>query len=180
MEENMKIEAAAVRFATFLTGLCLILVFSQCERFPSNPSLGNSGSPWVEIRHVATEYTANPVTVNGLAADKVNLLTFEILANDFETRALEVFGRVILEGPPYEREHRLHFRTDVLLQKESESCQCLDYIQPELPYQIVRAQFPTNEYSPFMGSQGKVKEVIITDAVAIDANGNMMHIRFKP
>lgn len=149
-----------------------IILFTQCEKFPSNPEDNPEESPWVEIRHVATEYVNTQTSVTGLAAKKVNLLKFEIQANYFEAAALEVFGRVVLEGPPYEREHNLYFRTDKLLQLEAGNCICLDNIQPESPYEIIRSKFPTNEYSPFQGDQGKVKEVIITHVVAYDTQGN--------
>jgi hypothetical protein len=93
----------------FTFSLLIMFVISQCSSFPSNPNDSSSVEKWVEIKHVQTEYITTETSVSGLAADKVNLLSFEIQANNFDAAALEVYGRVILEGPPYGREHNLHY-----------------------------------------------------------------------
>ena len=175
-----------LKCATTLSKVCLltfslliVFVISQCSSFPSNPDNGSSVEKWVEIKHVQTEYITTETSVSGLAADKVNLLSFEIQANNFDAAALEVYGRLILEGPPYDREHNLHFRTDKLLQTEAVSGICVQEIQSDLPYLLVRSKFPTNEYSPFSGDQGKVMQIIVTNVIAYDANGTSKDVAFK-
>jgi hypothetical protein len=158
--------------------LMLTLLLSQCEQLPTNPVPGKSDLQTVTINHVGTDYVAAQTTMEGLATSKVNMLTFEIQTHNFEARALDIFGRVILDGPPYEREQSLHFRTDILLQKENEVCICLDELISHKSYRIIRSQFPTNEYSPFIGDQGKVREVIISHVTAIDADGQEISIPF--
>ncbi|MBN2103469.1 hypothetical protein JW835_05440 [bacterium] len=162
----------------FFLGIFVLFCISQCEQFPSNPENMSTESESVQIQHVNTDYITTETTLSGLATKKVNLLTFKIRANNFEAEALEIFGRVILEGPPFEREHNLHFRTDQLLQQEDGSCACFETIQAGLPYQLIRSKFPTNEYSPFCGDQGKVKCVIITNVIAYHADGESNCIPF--
>ena len=169
-----------LRKAFLLTfSLPIMFIISQCSSFPSNPDDGSSVEKWVEIKHIQTEYINTETSVSGLAADKVNLLSFEIQANNFDAAALEVYGRVILEGPPYDREHNLHFRTDKLLQTEAVTSTCIQNIQSDLPYLLVRSKYPTNEYSPFSGDQGKVMEVIVTNVIAYDGNGTAKDVAFK-
>jgi hypothetical protein len=163
----------------FTFSLLIMFVISQCSSFPSNPNDSSSVEKWVEIKHVQTEYITTETSVSGLAADKVNLLSFEIQANNFDAAALEVYGRVILEGPPYGREHNLHFRTDKLLQTEAVTGVCIQTIQSDLPYLLVRSKYPTNEYSPFSGDQGKVVEVELTNVIAYDADGNAKDVPFN-
>jgi len=176
----LKRSSISKKIISFTLSVLLLVLIASCEKFPSNPEKDGVGSGWVQIQHVDTDYITTQTTLSGLAAKKVNLLTFEIQANHFDAQALEVFGRVILEGPPYEREHNLHFRTDQLLQQEDGSGDCYDNIHAELPYQLVRSKFPTNEYSPFIGDQGKVKQVIITNVIAYDSHGNAVNIPVEP
>ncbi len=164
-----------------MLGFSLIFIISSCEKFPSNPDKNDNQARWVDVQHVGTEYITTETAVDGLAAKKVNLLSFQIEANHFEASAIEVFGRVILEGPPFEREHNLHFRTDKLLQVEDDGSEiCLHEIRPESPVNLVRSKFPTNEYSPFIGNQGKVIDVIITNVIAYDSEGKAMDIPLCP
>jgi len=164
----------------FTLGIFILFCISRCEQFPSNPENISSESKSVQVQHVCTDYITTEASLSGLATKKVNLLTFEIQANHFEAEALEIFGRVILEGPPFEREHNLHFRTDQLLQDEDGSCTCFETIHSGQPYQLIRSKFPTNEYSPFYGNQGKVEQVIITNVIAYNAEGESICIPFVP
>jgi hypothetical protein len=162
----------------FLLAFVALILINACENFPTNPAKNSEQEMWVDISHVDTDYIATDVTVDGLAAEKVNKLLFEIKANNFEATALEVFGRVTMEGPPHDREHNLYFRTDKLLQMEDSSSSILNQVTSGTAFQLIRSKFPTNEYSPFTGIQGMVKSVVITNVIA-HIDGEEVNIPFQ-
>jgi hypothetical protein len=56
----------------------------------------------------------------------------------------------------------------------------LSKLQPDSSYLLVRAKFPTNDYFPFSGSQGKIKQVEWTEAWACDETGERVPIKIDP
>ena len=155
------------------------LLIIACEQFPSNPSKLDL-SERVYIEHRDTEYVPAETTIEGIAATKVNVLSFEIRTENIESTALEFYGRAMLDGPPGYQEHSIHFRTDSLFL----SVEGMEYtfnklvsLEPGSTYTIVRPKFPTNEYAPFEGTQGMVREITITQVWAYDQDGEKHSIR---
>ena len=155
--------------------LCVALTLVACEHFPLNPSKEPLPSKVATIGHVLTEYVSAQAPIDGIAADKVNVLYFNLRVDNFKPVAVEFYGRAILEGPPGNNEHSIHFRTDTINLTPVESpyhFNILNSIDPGVTYSLLRAKFPTNEYAPFEGDQGKVTLLTITEAWAFDEGGN--------
>lgn len=151
------------------------MVGSACEHFPLNPSREPLPEKTASIEHVRTEYVSAQAPSEGIAADKVNVLYFDIRVDNFKPVAVEFYGRAILEGPPGTNEHSIHFRTDSITLTPVATpydFNILNSIDPGVTYSLLRAKFPTNEYAPFEGNQGKVTLLTITEAWAFDEDGN--------
>ena len=151
-----------------IIGMLLVLVVA-CERYPANPPKDLPEAPAVEIAHLHTEYVEVDTTINGIASDKVNVLSFYIKALNFTARSLELYGRAAMAGPPDSVEHVIHFKTDDLsydLNGTGYEFNILDYVNSESSYILVRPKFPSNDYSPFEGIQGKIESLTITEAVS--------------
>lgn len=158
----------------------LIFIFTiGCEKFPSNPPKISQKPKTVFIKYLGTKYVpANP-PAEGLVATKVNVLFFKIKIKNFETKALEFYGEAVIQGPPDSRNHFLYFKTDTILVNPEETgyiFNTFETVVPESTYTLVRAKFPTNEYSPFEGTQGKIENVTITDVFAYDENGKKFSV----
>lgn len=146
---------------------------SGCSDFPTNPAKEPPPEPEVVIRHVQTEYIVVTETGSDLITNKINVLTFEILPQNIECKALEFCGRATLCGPPVEQEHVIHFRTDQAMdQNEGMTIHpnIVERIQSGSPITLFRIKYPTNEYAPFEGDQGKIQRLEIEDVWSIDAD----------
>lgn len=157
----------------------MTIVLMACERFPNNPPLPGPEEQ-VQIQHLGTEYLNSNSPEPGLVADKVNVLTFEIKSN-VSADAFEILGRAVMEGPPEDQEHVIHFRTDQVL-CSVEGCEVrfntIGGIVTGDIHQLIRPKFPTNEYAPFRGSQGKIKSIEIIEIWALDDEGSRAQITF--
>ena len=154
--------------------LFVSVLFVVCDKFPANPSLHMGDALLVYVNHIGTDYVDVEPPGEGIVANKVNVLSFHIQTAYCRPVALEVFGRAVLEGPPGSQEHAIHFRTDTLfieIDDAEYTFNILDHIDPGLTYTLVRPKFPTNEYTPFEGTQGMVKEVTITEVWAVYPDG---------
>ena len=160
------------------SALCLsVILFLNCSKLPFGP--GIRLEPSAVIEHLGTEYVDADSTVNGLITTKVNILSFGIKSVNFRPKALEFYGRAIIHGPPENRVYAIHFRTDSVALNSTIAgftFNIEEWIDPGSTYTLIRPKFPTNEYSPFQGLQGKVKEVSITEAWAFDENGNRFSV----
>ena len=157
----------------------MMLLAVACERFPANPPKDFPAEPVVHIQHLDTEYVTVDTTINGIAADKVNVLTFYIKAENLMANALEFYGLVVFAGPPDSIEHVVHFRTDDLsyeLNGTGYNFNILEWVRSESSYILVRPKFPTNEYSPFEGVQGKIESLTITEVWAYPENGEKVSV----
>jgi hypothetical protein len=145
-----------------------------CDRYPPNPVRVPSNLFGVSIQHVDTDYISVQPPADGMVSTKVNVLSFRIVVKNLEVSALEFYGRAVMDGPPENRIHAVHFRTDSLgLKPDSTDYQfnLLQEIQPESVYVIVRPQYPTNEYSPFDDDRGKIISIEIDEVWAYQKNG---------
>ena len=161
-----------------ITSLLFVLLVFACSKSPTDPG-PYGGRETVIIEHLGTEYVETDPPANGLITTKVNVLSFRIRAENFHPTALEFYGRAILEGPPWNREHALYFRTDSLImnvQINGFSFNTTQSIEPGSTYTLIRPKFPTNEYSPFEGIQGKVQQVTIIEAWAINDHGDRFSV----
>ncbi len=161
-----------------ITSLLLALLVFACSKTPTEPGLYR-GRETVIIQHLGTEYVETEPPASGLITTKVNVLSFRIRAENFHPMAVEFYGRAILEGPPWNREHALYFRTDSLImnvQINGFSFNTAQSIEPGSTYTLIRPKFPTNEYTPFEGIQGKVQQVTITEAWAINDRGDRFSV----
>lgn len=160
----------------------IFILFISCEKFPSNPSGEPAPTESVYIEHVSTEYVSTEPPGDLLTATKVNVLVFTIRADYFTPISLEIYGRALMDGPPESREHSIHFRTDSLIFNPAETgytFNTLEALQAGSSYTLVRPKFPTNEYSPFQGTQGMVEELSVTEVWAYDAAGNKFPVDFE-
>ncbi|MCK5148862.1 hypothetical protein KAR48_19060 [bacterium] len=157
-----------------LTFILLALVVMGCERFPTNVGDLESDEPLLSIDHLSTEYMTTATDMEGIISDKINILTFRVMAENCKLSVVEFIGTVTLNGPPGSAEQAIRFRTDKLytvisgleipLEEITEILQGQEYI-------FKRPVFPTNEYSPFENEQGMVKTVNITEIWAYDTTG---------
>ena len=159
---------------------CVSVLVLSCGRFPSNPAEPESVKT-VFIEHRGTEYVPASSSVEGIAATKVNVLSFDIRAENFVPKTLEFYGVVILDGPPEYREHSLYFLTDTVFvhpEGTGYTFNTLDRIEQGKSYTLIRPKFPTNEYSPFEDTQGMVTELAITEVWAADESGQKFSVAF--
>ena len=158
----------------YATPFLLFFLFVSCERFPSNPPKTPLNLKIVFVEHLSTDYVPADLPVEGIAATKVNVLSFSLRAENFMPKALEFFGTALIEGPPECRKHSVYFKTDTIFihpEGTEYSFNTLEWIESGRTYTLVRPKFPTNEYSPFQGTQGMVTELTITEVWAIDGEG---------
>jgi len=174
----------ALRENTIMKTMAIFLVLFflvGCEFFPSNPQDKVQNLETVYIEHCKTDYVSTEPPMDGVVATKVNVLTFQMRVKNFKPRALEFYGRAILDGPPESREHALCFRTDSvsLIPKDTGYIfNKLEEIDSESTYTLIRPKFPTNEYSPFCGTQGKVLKITITEVWAFNENYERFSVAF--
>jgi hypothetical protein len=163
--------------------LCMTIFLAACERFPTNPSGETATEPSLSIVSVKVQYLPLAKEVDGLIAKKMNVVTIGFRAEGLppNVQAVELCGSAVLQGPPDNQEHDLHFRTD-RMDAENEQpgmgWNLIQSVQPDTVYTLVRCKLPMNEYAPFEGNQGKVLRVKVKQAWAVDGNGNKttMHI----
>ena len=154
--------------------LCSLLLF--CDEYPPNPEDVKPVLNGVFIQHTETDYIPVNPPAEGMMATKVNVLSFRFVVKEIEVKALEFYGRAIVAGPPEDRIHAVHFRTDSLgLIPEGTVYQfnVINKIEPESTYIIVRPQYPTNEYSPFTDDRGKIVSIEINEAWAYREDGTV-------
>ena len=157
----------------------LVILITACENFPTNPLKDGEDVITVNIEHINTAYVETETPVEGIASDKVNILSFQFKVENFNPKAIEFFGIVVFDGPPEQEEHALHFRTDTLsydLDIVGYEFNTLNCIESEAIYTLNRPKYPTNNYSPFEGDQGKIIEITFTEIWAIDQNDEQIPV----
>lgn len=167
----------AIRF--FLLALLLV----GCNSFPTNTVDLEIPVNQVHLEHLSTDYVPVDACVDGLLATKVNVLSFSVRVKNFQPVALEFYGRLRMEGSPEDQEHSIRFRTDIVDFIPAETgftFNTLNTLKPEKQYTLLRPKFPTNEYAPFVGDQGKVKEVTITEVWAFNESGDSYTVELLP
>lgn len=140
----------------------------------NSPTESYEKLPTVTINHVTTDYVQAEPPGGGLVATKVNILTFTIDVTYSQPKAIEFYGQMVLHGPPENQVQAIYFRTDTLAitpKVPGFAFHKHSTIEPGSTYTLVRPQFPTNEYAPFDGTQGMLKDLKITNAWAIDELG---------
>ncbi len=161
----------------------LIFVFLiSCEKFPSNLPSSSIQTNTVFIEHVGTEYVSIEPPGNLLNATKLNVLFFRIRAEHFTPSSIELYGRALIQGPPESREQSIYYRTDSLAfspEGTNYTFNTIQTIQADSNYILIRPKFPTNEYSPFQGTQGMIREISITEVWAYDAAGERISVNFE-
>ena len=163
------------QWIVFCTALAM-----ACQRMPSVPNLSFKPDPTVTIEHVATEYLAATQPTAGILADKANVLFFQIRLSNVSAKAVEFLGYATIEGPPDNHQQIVHFWTDsVSVNPQGVGFDQNTYqdLQPDSTYLLVRAKYPTNDYFPFSGTQGKILQVVWTEAWACDHNGSWFSIK---
>jgi hypothetical protein len=160
----------------------LLIAMTACERFPTNPSKTPPSPEIVFVEHAGTDYVpANP-PLEGIVATKVNILTFNVRAENFQPKALEFCIKAEVEGPPDAKDHMILFRTDQVTFSPDETgytFDTLEQIHPDTIYTLYRPKYPTNEYSPFDGDQGKILSIQIIEVWAIDEEGAKYSVAFE-
>ena len=166
----------------WLSVVPLILSIS-CERFPANPEREAEPVPTVQIASMDIQYIPILKTVDGLTAKKMNVLTVRFRTKDIRAKALELLGSTLLEGPPCGLEYGLCFRTDRL---DAETTQpgmpwnVIPAVQSDTSYEIMRCKIPMNNYAPFAGDQGRVVQIRIQEAWAVDDTGIKTRVEIVP
>jgi hypothetical protein len=161
----------------------LALLIVGCNSFPTNTIDHEFPVKQVYLEHLSTDYVPIQDCVEGLLATKVNVLSFSVRVKNFQPVALEFYGRLKMEGSPEAQEHSIRFRTDTVdLVPEAAgfTFNTLMALKPETQYTLLRPKFPTNEYAPFQGDQGKVIKVTITEAWAFDESGESFTVELRP
>jgi hypothetical protein len=159
------------------------VVALACADYPSNPVKVQPENKTVSIQLTGTQYIPVDPPGEGLVARKVNVLCFEVRADNFQARAIELIGKAMIEGPPETREHAFHFRTDKvdsIVPNAPVVFNVLDSVKPETTYTILRFQFPMNEYSPFANTQGMVSSVTIDEVWGYDGQGTRFPVDLNP
>ena len=150
----------------------LFLMF--CEQYPLNPEPAVTELFNLNIKHTNTFYIETSTPIEGLLAERVNVLEFQLTVENFNPMYIEFFGQAVLGGPPDSKQHAFFFRTDTshhpLCQTEYH-VQALMNIIPDSVYTFYRMIIPTNEYAPFANSQGMVENIRITNTYAVDNRG---------
>jgi hypothetical protein len=162
--------------------LFLAIIFVACDTFPTNPPKTPPAQPLVSIEHASTDYVPVDPPGEGIVATMVNILTFEVKAENFQPKALEFYIKAGFEGPPDAQDHMILFRTDEVAYNPEETGYnfvTLDQIQSGTVYTLIRPKYPTNEYSPFQGDQGKILTVKIVEVWAISDIGEKYSVDFQ-
>ncbi len=157
----------------------VVLFIIGCEQYPSNPIQKTDPEPTVQIIHKSTDYVDASCEIPGIAANKANILFFELKLIHFEATAIEVLGTVTLEGIDEKKEHTIHFYTDQLIvvpQGTAYEFNTIDRLEPESTYTLVRSKFPPNEYSPFKNNRGRIKSLTFCEVWAYDAYGEKQSV----
>lgn len=161
----------------------LLTVFAvSCGKFPANPDYNSSKEETVFIAHQSTDYVAIDPPFEGSVATKVNVLSFTLKVENCRPVAVEFCGRVVMEGDTEDQEHSLQFRTDTVEMDAPVMgyiFNTLERIDPGLNYTLIRPKLPTNEFSPFVGNQGRVKSLTINEAWVIDGDGKKYSATLK-
>lgn len=169
----------AVRNSLFVLLFSVCFIF--CEKFPSNPTYEEPDPNGVSIKHIEINYVSADPPADGMIATKVNIISFRFAIRNLKVKALEFYGKAVLDGPPDDRVYAIHFRTDSLgLKPEDTEYQfnVLEEIEPESTYVIVRPQYPTNEYAPFVDDRGRIKSIKIYDVWAHREDGTTVSLSF--
>jgi hypothetical protein len=151
-----------------------------CQRVPTGPNLSVSPDPTVTIEHTATEYVTATQPTAGILADKANVLFFQIRVSNVSAKSVEFLGYATIEGPPDNHQQIVHFWTDsvgVKPQGVGFDQNTYQELQPDSTYLLVRTKYPTNDYFPFSGTQGKILQVVWTEAWASDQSGRRFSIK---
>jgi hypothetical protein len=152
----------------------------SCQRVPMGPDVSTNTDPTVAIEHVSTEYVNATQATAGILADKANVLFFQIRLKNCSVKTMEFLGYATLEGPPDDHQQIVHFWTDsatVKPQGVEFDVNTLSDLQPDSTYLLIRTKYPTNDYFPFNGTQGKIKRVEWTEAWACDQNGKRFSVK---
>ncbi len=147
----------------------LMVLIAGCSNYPSNPPKDSLLPKQVFIEHIGTDYVPATPPFSGLEATKVNVVKFKITVYNFQPEALEFYGIAHMQGPPDGLEHVIYFRTDDLTYELNDigyEFEKLGCIEPDSTYIFMRPKFPTNDYLPFDGEQGKIIDVNIIDVWA--------------
>lgn len=167
--------------STLLLTVLLGIAGFACDKYPANPVEPEIFESVIHIDHLATEYVEARHHIDGLVTDRANLLTFSVSVDNLTADALEVHGKVIIGGPPYQKEHAFTFRTDSI-SYNLDNCPILQEIILEISsgrsYTFSRSILPPNEYSPFSGEQGKVDSIVLNTVYSIAADGSKDTIPF--
>ena len=166
-----------MRKSIWLMSLCAFLLF--CDDYPSNPDEIKPLSDGVILQQIKTEYIPVNPPAEGMTATKVNVLSFQFAVKGKEVKALEFYGKAIVAGPPEGRIYAVHFRTDSLGLTPDDtdySFNIIDQIEPESTYTIIRPQYPTNEYSPFIDDRGKIVSIEISEVWAYRKDGTITSV----
>ena len=161
--------------------ILLLVVMAACERFPTNP-VNTPPSENVCIEHLSTDYVPAEPPLQGIVATKVNILTFNIMAENFQPKALEFYIKAEFEGPPDAQDHMILFRTDQVTFNPDETGYTFDTLEQmstDTIYTLHRPKYPTNEYSPFDGDQGKILSVQVVEVWAMNQEGEKYSVAFK-
>jgi len=161
--------------------MILLMANSSCDHYPGNPAEPELPAEMIIIEHVATDYIPANHDIDGLETDKANFITFSVTVEHLQVRAIEVQGKVIIGGPPYQKEHAFTFRTDSLLISIAEcpvDQEIIPNIQEGEEYVFSRSILPPNEYSPFQGEQGKVDSIVLNNVYAINEDGTRESVLF--
>ncbi|MBN2417526.1 hypothetical protein JXO52_16940 [bacterium] len=175
--------ATAIHAGVFFCFVLLLTGFdTACDHYPGNPAEPPVMEQRVIIEYLGTEYLPAVHEIDGLEADKANVLTFAVTVEHEEARALEVQGKVIIGGPPYQKEHAFTFRTDSLFMNLVD-CQAeqtvIQWIDAGQQYVFSRTLLPPNEYYPFQGEQGKVDSIVLNTVYAIGSDGSRHSVVFE-
>jgi hypothetical protein len=152
----------------------------SCQRSPSALDESNHVDPTVAIENVNTEYVKAIQPTAVILADKANVLFLQIRLAHCSVRALEILGFATLEGPPDNHQQIVHIWTDSVDVKPlgvDLDLNTLPELRPDSTYMLVRTKFPTNDYFPFNGNQGKIKAIEWTQAWTCDQTGKRFSIQ---
>ena len=161
----------------------LALLLVGCSSYPTNSIMLETPAKQVFVEHLGTDYVPVNSSVEGLLATKVNVLSFSVRVANFQPVALEFYGRLKMEGSPEIQEHSIRFRTDIvdfIPEETGFNFNTMNSLEPETQYTFLRPKFPTNEYAPFQGDQGKVLQVTITEVWAFDEDGDSYTVVLSP
>lgn len=177
-----RVRGAARRTEALLAAVLLFAgLHTACDRYPGNLVDPQVTEPTVTIECLDTAYVPAVHEIDGLEADKANVMTFSLFSDNVEARAIEVHGKVIIDGPPYQTEQAFTFRTDSLLIDFVEcpfEQQVIQQIDDSQMYVFTRSILPPNDYYPFEGEQGKIDSIIINNVYAIWNDGSRHSLSF--